>query len=64
MPEAACITCRNRWRCPDEGDLQRETFFAMGKGKSVPECRDYVPLYSRGVEGVLERAVRRTVSHH
>lgn len=62
--EEICVTCRKRRRCREEPDMQRETFFAMGKGKPTPECREYEPRYSRGVEGVFDRTPRHSLSHY
>lgn len=51
-----CPTCRNRGRCGSMGTHCREALFAFGHGMPAPECKDYQPRLSRGVDGVLDRA--------
>jgi hypothetical protein len=51
MPPVECFRCRLQGRCSHEETLCRKAFFAMGKGKPAPECRQAEPHYWHGVEG-------------
>lgn len=51
-PAVDCFRCRRKGHCSDEPDLCREAFFAVGQGKSAPECQHVEPRWWHGVEGV------------
>lgn len=48
-----CNTCKIGRACRDYNTRHELALRRWAHDMSAPECRHYVPLYERGVEGVL-----------